>query len=170
MMRPTPQPRLRFLEPTRGINSPAQAVLMTKRPKCGRRRRSNFNCTTKGETPMRKLTTSLLPASILLAGVLTAPPLYAEGGMMQGDRGGMMGGMMQGGRGGMMGRGMMQNKQCGRMGGMMGDSDTTQGGQEGMKSMMKQMSQMMRQMSEMMDHYSGMMGESLPGEREKSVP
>src|SRR6266498_3566790 len=107
----------------------------------------------KGETPMRKFTTSLLPASMLLVGVLTASPLYAEGGMMQGDRGGMMGGMMQGDHGGMMGGG-----------GMM------QGSQEGMKSMMKQMSQMMKQMSEMMDHYSDMMGESRASDKEKSAP
>src|SRR5216684_4428897 len=96
---------------------------------------------------MRKITTLLVPVSLLLAGVLTAPQLHAEGGMMQGDRGGMMGGMMQGGRGGMMGR-----------------------GKEGMKSMMKQMSQMMKQMSEMMDHYSDMMGDSRPSDREKSAP
>src|SRR5216683_723074 len=89
---------------------------------------------------MRKLTTSLLPASILLVGVLTAPPLYAEGGMMQGDRGGMMrneqcdmmhgrqggmmgeGGMMQGDRGGMMGGGgMMQDR---REGVMRGNGET----------------------------------------------
>src|SRR5229473_2831932 len=125
---------------------------------------------------MRKLTTLLVPVSMLLAGVLTAPPLHAEGGMMQG------------GRGGMMGRGMMQNEQCGMMGGrhggmmgegrmmqgdhgeMMGGGGMMQGGQEGMKSMMKQMSQMMKQMSEMMDHYSDMMGDSRPSDREKSAP
>lgn len=53
---------------------------------------------------MRKFRTSLFFASTLLAGVLSAPPLYAEGGMqneqcdmMRGRQGGMMG------RGGMMG-------------------------------------------------------------------
>ncbi len=38
VMRPTPQPPLQFLAPPRGINSPAQAVVMTKRLKRGRRR------------------------------------------------------------------------------------------------------------------------------------
>src|SRR5216684_3522928 len=90
---------------------------------------------------MRKLTTLLVPVSLLLAGVLTAPQLHAEGGMMQGDRGGMMGGMMQGGRGGMMGRGMMQSEQCDMMRGMMGQRD-----------------------------HSNMMGDSRPSDREKSAP
>ncbi len=111
---------------------------------------------------MRKLTTLLVPVSMLLAAVLAAPPLHAEGGMM--------------------GRGMMQNEQCdmmrGMMGqggmmqrddsGMMGGRGMMQGGQEGMKSMMKQMSRMMKQMSDMMDHYSDMMGDSR--DREKSAP
>src|SRR6266852_93025 len=104
---------------------------------------------------MRKLTTSLLPASILLVGVLTAPPLYAEGGMMHGRQGSMMGqgGMMQGDRGGMMGGGgMMQDRR------------------EGMMGMMKQMSQMMKQMSQMMDQYSNMMGDNRPSDREKNAP
>src|SRR5216683_1498467 len=96
---------------------------------------------------MRKLTTSLLPASILLVGVLTAPPLYAEGGMM-GE-----GGMMQGDRGGMMGGGgMMQDRR------------------EGMMGMMKRMSEMMKQMSQLMDQYSNMMGDNRPSDREKNAP
>src|SRR5258708_7315115 len=133
---------------------------------------------------MRKLTTLLVPVSVILAAVLTAPPLRAEGRMMQGDRGGMMGGMMQGGRGGMMGRGMMQNEQCDMMrsmmgqggmmqrddSGMMGGRGMMQGSQEGMKSMMKQMSQMMKQMGDMMEHYSDMMGDSGRSDREKSAP
>src|SRR5216684_3146278 len=118
---------------------------------------------------MRKLTTSLLPATILLAGVLPAAPLCAQGGgmmheqcgMMQGRQGGMMGrgGMMQGDRGGMMGQG-----------GMMGEGGMMQDRREGMMNMMKRMSQMMKQMSQMMDQYSSMMGDNRPSDREKSAP
>src|SRR5258708_28506732 len=113
---------------------------------------------------MRKLTTLLVPVSMLLAAVLAAPPLHAEGGMM--------------------GRGMMQNEQCDMMrsmmgqggmmqrddSGMMGGRGMMQGSQEGMKSMMKQMSQMMKQMGDMMEHYSDMMGDSGRSDREKSAP
>ena len=126
---------------------------------------------------MRKLTPPLLLASILVAGVLTAPPLHAEGtkqneqcDMMRGDHGGMMqdgqggmmgrGGMMRGDGGGMMGQGgMMQGDQ----GGMMGQGRMMRSTPEAMMGMMKQMSQMMKQMAQMMD----MMGDSRPNEQEK---
>src|SRR5260370_42404912 len=81
---------------------------------------NSFKHSTKGWIPMRKLTTSLFFTSTLLAGVLTAPPVYSEAGtqseqcdMMRGRQGGMMG------RGGMMGgEGMNQGDRggwvCGR--------------------------------------------------------
>src|SRR5258708_10791661 len=115
---------------------------MAKLESLSHRKASRFKHSTKGWTPMRKLTTSLFFRPSLLAGVLTAPPVYSEAGtqseqcdMMRGRQGGMMG------RGGMMGGdGMMQ----GDRGGMMGRSGMMQG-QEGMIGMMKQMSQMMGQ-------------------------
>src|SRR5260370_18576233 len=81
---------------------------------------NSFKHSTKGWIPMRKLTTSLFFASTLLAGVLTAPLVYAEAGtqseqcdMMRGRQGGMMGeggmmggdGMMRGDRGGSIDQG-----------------------------------------------------------------
>src|SRR5258706_14341736 len=92
------------------------------------RKSNKFKGSTKGWIPMRKLTTSLFFTSALLAGVLIAPALYAEGmqgeqcDMMRGRQGGMMGqgGMMcRGGR--MVGDGMMQGDRWGhrRRGGMM---------------------------------------------------
>jgi hypothetical protein len=119
---------------------------------------------------MRKLSTTLLFAAILLAGALTALPLYAEGNdrgmkneqcdMMRGRQGSMLGGggMMQGDRGGMMGQGGMMG---GGQGGMM------QGSPKAMMGMMKQMSQMMKQMGQMMEQYSNMMGENRPKDQEK---
>ena len=141
---------------------------MAKLVNLSHRKSNKFKHSTKGWIPMRKLTTSLFFASTLLAGVLTAPALYAEGmqseqcDMMRGRQGGMMG------HGGMMGGdGMMQ----GDRGGMMGRSGMMQGGQEGMIGMMKQMSQMMRQMSQMMDQYTNMMSDQekkgAPSEPEK---
>src|SRR5258708_23957746 len=97
---------------------------MAKLESLSHRKASRFKHSTKGWIPMRKLTTSLFFTSTLLAGVLTAPPVYSEAGtqseqcdMMRGRQGGMMGrggmmggdGMMQGDRGGVVGRrGMVQ--------------------------------------------------------------
>src|SRR6266436_3864480 len=94
---------------------------------------NRFKHSMKGWIPMRKLTTFLFFASALLAGVLMAPPLYAQGGMQHAQcdmMGGRQGGMM--GRGGMMGGdGMMQGDRRG----MMGQGGMMQGSQEGMKGM-----------------------------------
>jgi len=76
---------------------------------------------------MRKLTKAVLPATILVAGILAAPALYA-----QGDRGPS---------GSMMGHGMM------------GDNSTKDdGGMMGMMKMMRQMSQMMDHCNNMMSN------------------
>lgn len=74
---------------------------------------------------MRKLTKAILPTAILVAGIIAAPALYA-----QGDRGSS---------GSMMGHGMM------------GDNDRSDGGgMMGMMKMMGQMSQMMDHCNNMM--------------------
>lgn len=74
---------------------------------------------------MRKVTTALLLASILAAGVAAAPSIYAQ--------------TNQEPSGSMMGHGMMRDKSTKNEGGMMG-----------MMHMMQQMSQMMDHCSNMM--------------------
>lgn len=75
---------------------------------------------------MRKFTKTLLPAAILVTGVMAAPSLYAQGD--QAPSGSMM-----------------------RNGGMMGDKSTKDdGGMMGMMKMMTQMSQMMDRCNNMM--------------------
>ena len=74
---------------------------------------------------MRKLTTALLLASILAAGVAAAPSIYAQ--------------TNQEPSGSMMGQGMMGDRSTKNEGGMMG-----------MMKMMQQMSQMMDHCSNMM--------------------
>jgi hypothetical protein len=50
----------------------------------------------KGETPMRNLTTAVLLGSVLVAGVMVAPSLYAQSaGNEDGKDGGGMMGMMR---------------------------------------------------------------------------
>lgn len=93
---------------------------------------------------MRRFTKTLLPAAILVAGVMAAPSLYAQGD--QSPSGSMMG------HGGMMG-----DKSTKDEGGMMGD----------MMGMMK----MMTQMSQMMDRCNNMMSDSRPNDQwRKSSP
>ena len=92
---------------------------------------------------MRKLTKVSLLASILLAAVMTAPTLYAQGDQQP--------------SGSMMGHGMMGDESTKGDGGMMGD----------MMGMMK----MMKQMSQMMDHCSNMMSNSHPNDQwRKNTP
>jgi hypothetical protein len=74
---------------------------------------------------MRKLTKSILPTAILVAGIIAAPALYA-----QSDRGAS---------GSMMGHGMMDDNNRSDGGGMMG-----------MMKMMGQMSRMMDHCNNMM--------------------
>lgn len=52
---------------------------------------------------MRNVTKALVLVSILVAGVAVAPPLYAQGGMMQGGQGGMMQGGSRSWMGGLFG-------------------------------------------------------------------
>lgn len=52
---------------------------------------------------MRNVTKALVLISILVGGGAVAPPLYAQGGMMQGGQGGMMGDKSTKDDGGMMG-------------------------------------------------------------------
>lgn len=86
---------------------------------------------------MRKLTKALLPAAILIVGVMAAPSLYAQGDKRP--------------SGSMMGRDMMGDKSTKDDGAMMGD----------MMGMMK----MMKQMSQMMDHCNNMMSDSRPNDQ-----
>lgn len=77
---------------------------------------------------MHKSTTALLLGSVLFAGVMTAPSLYAQGNQEP--------------SGSMMGRGMMGDRNTNDDGAMMG--------MMGMMKMMMQMSRMMDQCSNMM--------------------
>lgn len=92
---------------------------------------------------MRNVTKALVLAAILVAGVMAAPSLYA-----QGD---------QGPSGSMMGHRMMDDNGTKDDGGMMGE--------------MKGMKKMMKQMSQMMDHCDNMMSDSRPNDQwRKSLP
>jgi hypothetical protein len=87
---------------------------------------------------MRKFTKTLLPAAILVAAVMVAPSLHAQGdqspsGSMTGHRG------------------------------MMGDTSTKDDG--GMTGDMMGMMKMMKQMSQMMDHCNNMMSDSRPNDQ-----
>lgn len=92
---------------------------------------------------MRKLTTALLLAAIVAAGIAVAPTIYAQ--------------TNQELSGSMMGRGMMGDKNVKNEGGMMG-----------MMNMMQQMSQMMDQCSNMMsDNRPNDQWRNMPAEPEK---
>src|SRR5260221_11707113 len=111
------------------------------------RKSNKFKGSTKGWIPMRKLTTSLFFTSALLAGVLIAPALYAEG--MQGEqcdmrRGRQVGMMGQGGRMGRGGRMGGDRMMQGDRGGVMGRGRRVKDGQERMIGTLRRKRRMMR--------------------------